>query len=389
MRYREPQNHDRVQSRTWRILAVIGILLIIAGLIAIVVGLGILNSEGRINSSYKRSITVSPNHIHRRSLMNGKEDITESELKPRSKIHSYYKGKRIKLHDIEDIYKNLTELSKNGTKHRWHKIEVHNKTHNGNKLEGYIHLMLKEDLDGPDTDPSIQDYGLNINCLPGYTAGVNLTVPGTGYMIDTSSITRLNPTYAVNVVNGVTQIWDSLGVLPVFGGEIPWNGNADPNSLPDGYNQVTYGSITPASVLAYTRVFGYFTSYPIAQRKIVEWDIVFGDASNNLCDAGQNSDCYHYPAIAMHEFGHALGLQDVYIQGCKPETVMYGYRSQGDIGTTLPQELDVMAYGYLYPSISVYVLTGVLDLPDDQSFTSKLEPNSLWIVAILLYFYLK
>lgn len=343
---------------TWQKIVLSGVVLMIVGIIATMIAVVVIGDE-KTNNNLRRSIP-------QQEVRN-----VDSKSRPYYQKHQFKKHDLGKLIDVKDLH------HKNHS--RWFKLHT-NQTHEGKNMELYIHVMLKEDLEMPTYKKAT--FGLNLDCLPPYTLGVNLSVPGAGYSIDVDSITQLNPIYAVNVINGAVSIWNDLGTLPVFGPQLEWDGIPDNLQNTDGKNKITFGSITPSSVLAYTIAFGFFGSFPINQRAIVEWGIVFGDASNTLCDAGENPSCFHYPAVAMHELGHALGLGDVYLDGCASQTVMFGRRSAGDVSTTFPQELDVIGYSYLYPAISYYALTNGTDLPDDTpGASSSLCP--LHYIAIL------
>lgn len=189
------------------------------------------------------------------------------------------------------------------------------------------------------------------SCIPPFTLGANLSVPSPGYSIYLQSATVISQSYAQAIITSASAVWDSLSLQPLLGGAYPWSGGAPNLSGPNGKNTVSFGYITPTNVLAYTITWGFFSNYPISQRRIVEWDIVIGDASNNLGDATVNPNVYDAPRIVMHEFGHSLGIGDIYTQGCAPYTIEYGVTSLGQVQPRVPQADDISAFAQLYPGV--------------------------------------
>jgi matrixin len=98
----------------------------------------------------------------------------------------------------------------------------------------------------------------------------------------------------------------------------------------DGLNVIAFGSVEEQpGATAGTRTRGRFTG-PIEERELAEYDIIFNDAF----EWGNSSEVigvHDLESIATHEFGHALGLSDIYDPECQHVTMF---------GTSLPDEIN-------------------------------------------------
>lgn len=86
--------------------------------------------------------------------------------------------------------------------------------------------------------------------------------------------------------------------------------------------------------------------YDSTQTKIVEVDIMF-NTYYSWGDATLNSSLMDLQDIATHEFGHALGLGDVYTRACVPAT-MFGYSSVGETYKRTLDSADVTGLAKIY-----------------------------------------
>jgi len=86
--------------------------------------------------------------------------------------------------------------------------------------------------------------------------------------------------------------------------------------------------------------------YNPATKEIVEFDIVF--ETNYTWAIGANETEMDVQNIVTHEFGHAVGLADVYDEGCS-EMTMYGYSIEGETKKRTLEDPDVTGLLILYP----------------------------------------
>lgn len=137
--------------------------------------------------------------------------------------------------------------------------------------------------------------------------------------------------------------WDDATSANLFS-ECKEDESADWDSdAPDGRNELSFGNYPEEGVIAVTVIWGYFSGPP-ASRKIVEFDILF-DLDYEWADAEQAK--MDLQNIATHEFGHGLGLADVYETACT-EVTMYGYSDYGEIKKRDLESADITGLRQLY-----------------------------------------
>lgn len=116
----------------------------------------------------------------------------------------------------------------------------------------------------------------------------------------------------------------------------------------DHKNAIVFGNYPSSGVIAVTSVW-----YNTFTRAIVEFDMMFdtdwtwGDADPNNDQAVDNSNVMDLQNIATHEFGHAIGLGDVYSTVCSQVT-MYGYSNYGEIIKRTLEAADITGLRTLY-----------------------------------------
>ena len=105
-----------------------------------------------------------------------------------------------------------------------------------------------------------------------------------------------------------TKTWDDVTSATIFGsgfsGTYQWG-------VYDDKNAISYGEYPEAGVIAVTALW-------YRGKNIYEYDIMF-DTDYFFPDSTIDLD-----TVALHEFGHAAGLNDLYDVACASE-VMYGY----------------------------------------------------------------
>ncbi len=118
---------------------------------------------------------------------------------------------------------------------------------------------------------------------------------------------------------------------------------AEPNSL----NEVMFGDFADPYIIAMTTVWGVWSGPP-AGRKIVEWDMVFGNNwgwSFSLEPVG--TTWMDFLNVATHEIGHAMGL-DHPSDTCTEET-MYAYADWRETKKRTLNAGDIAGIQKLYP----------------------------------------
>ena len=169
------------------------------------------------------------------------------------------------------------------------------------------------------------------------------------YVIDPDNSYGLTEEFVANAMVLGAEEWDSYTNADLFGGyTIDYNSSWD-GSAPDGRNELLFGDYQQDGVIAVTVIWGYFKGKP-SNRGIVEFDILFdndftwGDSLNG------SSTVMDLQNIATHEFGHGVGLADLYDTVCVEET-MYGYSNYGDIEKRTLNAGDIEGIQQLYGGI--------------------------------------
>ena len=122
-------------------------------------------------------------------------------------------------------------------------------------------------------------------------------------------------TFVEDKTSASLETWDTEVAFDVFGlrNTSAVVDGADTES-PDDKNEIFLGSIEGEGSIAVAIVWGIFGGPP-RNRELVEFDIVFDDAEFKFGNAGVTSETslgdtsiIDYQNIAMHEFGHAVGM---------------------------------------------------------------------------------
>jgi hypothetical protein len=140
-----------------------------------------------------------------------------------------------------------------------------------------------------------------------------------------------------NLVSEAIQTWENAANADILGDG--FIGSAIPSTTADGQNAIAFGNAGGGGTVAVTYVWGS------RRTAIFEFDQIYGD--NWPWTAGNpNSSAFEFLTVAMHEIGHALGLDHAAIS-CTLET-MYPYV---DFGETHQQTLnngDIAGINALY-----------------------------------------
>jgi predicted Zn-dependent protease len=166
---------------------------------------------------------------------------------------------------------------------------------------------------------------------------------------------NLNSSEVVSAVLNAAEEWDNYTSKDLFMNYSYNNISIDYNATPgdqDYKNVIGFGNYSDSNVIAVTTVW-----YNPATRAIVEFDImldidwVWGDAAAqcNSDETVTDSSCevMDLQNILTHEFGHAIGLGDVYDSTCS-EVTMYGYSSYGEVKKRTLEQPDIIGLQTLY-----------------------------------------
>jgi hypothetical protein len=181
--------------------------------------------------------------------------------------------------------------------------------------------------------------------------GVKWSDPSnSAFLVDATNRRDLVPADVLAAVNAAAGAWrdeTSADILPpaaalTEGLEADWDS-------PDGQNEIVFGDSGYKDAIAVTIVWR-FVGGPPSQRGIVEFDMILDDAQFNWsAEAGEVAVAgkMDLQNIATHEFGHAVGLADLYQSSCT-EVTMYGYSTQGELKKRSLEPDDITGLQTLY-----------------------------------------
>lgn len=220
--------------------------------------------------------------------------------------------------------------------------------HDGRLVQGYAFVDYKKGFGRPGATcgNGVCEKGENAKKCPGDCAD------GGGEEPDASSCYgflskgakwRVTESYVVasNIdaiaTDKALDAWDNQVSFEVFGNQdtISEVDGADLDE-PDGKNEVMFGEISNPGVIAVAIVWGIFRGPP-STRELIEWDVVFDNIDYPWGDGTLDSTVMDFENIATHEFGHSVGLDDLYTTECSEQT-MYGRAAYGE---TKKQTLEV------------------------------------------------
>jgi hypothetical protein len=161
----------------------------------------------------------------------------------------------------------------------------------------------------------------------------------------------LDENQVVSAIYNAAEEWDSHTSVELMNNQYTIDYSATPG-VQDYKNVIGFGNYSDPNVIAVTTVW-----YNKATNQIVEFDMmldvdwVWGDAATQ-CNSNEtftNSSCavMDIQNIATHEFGHAIGLGDVYNSVCS-EVTMYGYSDYGEIKKRTLEQPDITGLQTLY-----------------------------------------
>jgi len=160
----------------------------------------------------------------------------------------------------------------------------------------------------------------------------NLNVP---YSINAAG----GPYGSSNAIKASMKTWTDVSAAPLilsFAGitsSTGWGEN-------DGKNIVCFGTITDSAVLAQNVLW-----YDTRTGKTLDSDIQFN--TNFSWNTNGSSADYDIQNVGTHEFGHSVGLADLYA-AADSEKTMYGYSGKGETKKRTLDQDDINGIIYLY-----------------------------------------
>ncbi len=166
-----------------------------------------------------------------------------------------------------------------------------------------------------------------------------------GYLADTVSY-YINPSVSlvttgdpIAAVNDAVEAWDAATADELFS----YAGTTEKRWYEeDGQNTVSWVKFTPRDYIAVAVMW-----YDPDTMTIWEVDIIFNTFHKWGIDPVKRDKAFDIQNIAIHEFGHPVGLDDVYGE-IYSELTMYGYSGKGETGKRSLEDGDIAGARFLY-----------------------------------------
>ncbi len=137
------------------------------------------------------------------------------------------------------------------------------------------------------------------------------------------------PAGTSDAIEAAINVWDDEVADSIFG-TLSTGNDVVVLANVDGKNVIEFAPLNDSQAIAVTYVWGYYNAPP-KFREIVEVDMIFNTDGWLTWGtvAGSVTDVYDILNIAVHEWGHAAGMGDLYDNSASLET-MFGYSGPGD-----------------------------------------------------------
>ncbi|MHC4574196.1 MAG: matrixin family metalloprotease [Planctomycetota bacterium] len=143
----------------------------------------------------------------------------------------------------------------------------------------------------------------------------------------------------VAAVDSAVEAWDAVTAADLFA----YAGTTEKDWYElDGQNTVSWVKFIPRDNIAVTVMW-----YDPATMIIYEFDVIFNTFHRWGIDPVRKDRAFDIQNIATHEFGHPVGLDDLY-DGIYSELTMYGYSNKGEMEKRTLEEGDVAGAQELY-----------------------------------------
>jgi len=162
------------------------------------------------------------------------------------------------------------------------------------------------------------------------------------YVINPTNSEGLTDDFVIETVANSFEAWDDQTSLELINDAFGVDYTAQ-YGVQNYENAVVFGDYPNDGVIGVTSIW-----YTRRGKKIVEFDILL-NTRFDWGDSITNPGLMDLQNIATHEFGHAVGMGDIYSDTCSVVT-MYGYSTEGEISKRTLEAPDITGLQQMYGS---------------------------------------
>jgi hypothetical protein len=198
--------------------------------------------------------------------------------------------------------------------------------HDGKVVQGYLFVKYKREFGKPPWAGGGKGKGED-KCYAYLAKGAKWKETEQ-YVLDTTNGHGLSGNDIKSWTEAGMNEWDDQVEFNIFGSrDTGETVDGLETVVPDGKNEIFFGSISEPGAIAMTSVWGIWGGPP-RQREIVEYDMVFDEVDFEWGDADGDPSVMDYWNIFTHEIGHAAGMAHP-SDSCTEET-MYRFSEEGE-----------------------------------------------------------
>ncbi len=160
------------------------------------------------------------------------------------------------------------------------------------------------------------------------------------YVINPTNPQGLTDAFVTGTIATAAEVWDAQTSAELIADTFGVDSQAS-YGVQDFENAIVFGNYPDPNVIGVTSIW-----YTRVGKQIVEFDMLL-DTDFSWGDGEGNPALMDLENIATHEFGHAVGLDDLYATTCT-EVTMYGYSQEGEIKKRTLEPPDILGLQKMY-----------------------------------------